>query len=69
MRLTWLKFHREFALNWLSFQNESTGQQIRLSSAGFLGTGTNQWVRTQHGIHPIAWREGEHAVCVHGLCG
>ena len=24
MRLTWLKFRREFASDWLSFQNEST---------------------------------------------
>jgi hypothetical protein len=24
MRLTWLRFRREFASDWLSFQNEST---------------------------------------------
>lgn len=26
MRLTWLRFRREFASGWLSFQNESTAQ-------------------------------------------
>lgn len=29
MRLTWLKFRREFASDWLSFQNESTANAQR----------------------------------------
>ena len=30
MRLTWLRFRREFASDWLSFQNESTHSQTLL---------------------------------------
>ena len=34
MRLTWLKFRREFASEWLSFQNESTAgaQEVKRTS-------------------------------------
>ena len=46
MRLTWLRFRREFASDWLSFQNESTltgtdaGNYTFASVTGLSGTVT-----------------------------
>ena len=46
MRLTWLKFRREFASDWLSFQNESTGKYTN-------AYGTFFWVKNSDGTDSL----------------
>ena len=55
MRLTWLKFRREIASDWLSFQNESTywdltGRSLKFIRKNLLGKGMNKGV--EHWIEP-----------------